>query len=150
MVGRQERRRAMAERVGFTGARQGMSIAQRNSLRTLLHKLRPSQFSHGDCVGADAEAARVVDGFGNQWRCKTVIHPPKNSKKRAFCFAQEIRPARPYFERNHNIVDNSDILVAAPKNREERRSGTWATVRYARKQRTRVIIVWSSGEVTYE
>ena len=41
----------------------------------------------------------------------------------------------PYLERNLNIIKNSSILIACPidKNNEELRSGTWSTIRKARK-----------------
>lgn len=47
----------------------------------------------------------------------------------------EERPAKPYLERNKDIANEGiDGLIAAPSGWvEELRSGTWATVRYARK-----------------
>jgi hypothetical protein len=55
-------------------------------------------------------------------------------------------PEREYIARNHDIVDASAVLVATPRDwYEEQRSGTWATIRYARAQRKAVIIVWPDG-----
>jgi len=66
---------------------------------------------------------------------KIVIHPPKNPKQRAFCKGHETREEKEYLVRDHDIVDECDLLIVVPKTRkEELRSGTWATVRYARKQ----------------
>jgi hypothetical protein len=42
------------------------------------------------------------------------------------------------------------MLAACPKGPEERRSGTWATVRYARKTGKPVVIFWPDGTVTEE
>jgi outer membrane protein insertion porin family len=53
-------------------------------------------------------------------------------------------------DRNRAIVDSCDVLIACPKGPEEQRSGTWATVRYARKQKKRIVIIWPDGEVTEE
>jgi len=41
----------------------------------------------------------------------------------------------PYLKRNLNIIKNSSILIACPidKNREDLRSGSWSTIRKARK-----------------
>jgi hypothetical protein len=37
-----------------------------------------------------------------------------------------------------------------PSGPERLRSGTWATVRYARKLRKPITILWANGEVTEE
>jgi hypothetical protein len=77
------------------------------------------------------------------------IHPPRYPKKRAFCDgAAAVRPALDYLDRNHAIVDAVHALIAAPKgSKEERRSGTWATVRYARKDRKPIDLVTPDGRV---
>ena len=58
-----------------------------------------------------------------------------NETKRAYCENYEyMYPQQEYLNRNHNIVDASEILIACPAQTEEViRSGTWATIRYARK-----------------
>ena len=88
------------------------------------------EFHHGDCVGADAEAHAIAD----ENNAYIVVHPPSNPKSRAFVEGYGVRLLpRPYLERNHAIVDSTDLLIATPKQTfEVRRSGTWATVRYAR------------------
>lgn len=50
---------------------------------------------------------------------------------------------KPYLERNANIVEESSILIACPidKNEEEWRSGTWSTVRKARKRNIMIHIL---------
>jgi len=61
------------------------------------------------------------------------------------------RNPKPYLERNHNIVDESELLIACPKSKEEElRSGTWATVRYARKKGVRIILIYPDGSVSEE
>jgi hypothetical protein len=103
-------------------------------------RLYAVEFHHGDCVGADAEADDLIAQIGG---CKIVIHPPDNPRKRAFKTrypGRIVLPAKPYLMRNHDIVDATDILIAAPKtNEEELRSGTWATIRYAMKQGKEVL-----------
>lgn len=74
----------------------------------------------------------------------------------------------PPLKRNHTILDHSQYLVGFPKGpKEERRSGTWATIRYAKaremptkivplgdgkpkekKARARVANPYASGEYT--
>lgn len=74
---------------------------------------------------------------------RIVIHPPGDPKLRAFCEgAYRVMPPQPYLQRNHAIVDASEILFALPleAERELQRSGTWATIRYARKRGVEVRI----------
>lgn len=115
--------------VGFTGSRDGMNDFQHCAVEELLIKLQPSQFHHGDCLGADAEAHAIA----YELDIYTVIHPPIKDIYRAFCEGSEVRESKEYIKRNHDIVNEADILLAAPnQNSESLRSGTWATVRYAR------------------
>lgn len=143
-------------KVGFTGTQIGMKTEQVITLKRLLSAQRVDEFHHGDCIGADDEAVGVVKELKKRlpltWKRKPKIicHPPSNDSKRAWNDFDEERSPKPYLDRNHDIVDESDILIAAPKGYEVLRSGTWATVRYARKQGKRVIIIWPSGKITKE
>ena len=124
--------------VGFTGTSDLSGVASKrvDLLWDVLGELKKKGFTvlhHGDCVGADQECHEAAIGLGY----KIVIHPPSDPKKRAFCTAEadEVRKEFPYLTRNHHIVNETQVLVAMPKviGKEELRSGTWATVRYARK-----------------
>jgi hypothetical protein len=131
--------------LGFTGTQQGCTAAQLMALRHLLTAtLRHNDiFRHGDCVGADAQAhqaARLTPAIIH-------IHPPTNATKRAHCDGDVIWLPRPYLDRNHDIVNRSDRLIACPAGPETVRSGTWSTVRYARSKGMGVTVVWPSGEV---
>ena len=130
--------------VGFTGCRTGAPGRNwEKMLASLLRRIRwrlgdicliDLVFHHGDCIGSDAKAHKVADSTG----CRIVIHPPENPKSRAYCSTAtaSVRAPKTYLQRNHDIVDSSKILIAVPKdpNREVLRSGTWATIRYARKK----------------
>jgi len=52
-------------------------------------------------------------------------------------------PEKTYLERNLDIVKNSSLLIACPinKNKEELRSGTWSTIRKARKHKLTIYIL---------
>ena len=78
------------------------------------------------------------------------IYPPLDSTLRAF-IAKTCEVALPYLERNRKIVDNSDMLLAAPAGPEAEhlRSGTWSTIRYAIKMGKRVFIILPDGEEEY-
>jgi hypothetical protein len=133
----------MIERIGFTGTQQGMTSAQRYSVEELLQKLGGNEFHHGDCIGADAQAHGIAYRIGY----RIHIHPPVVSTKRAYCFHYDLMyTLKPYLDRNHDIVDACQVLVATPKEFDEQlRSGTWATIRYARKRGVRVFLVLPDG-----
>ena len=129
----------MRIKVGFTGTQIGMSEDQINQLTSLLIRLNPSWFHHGDCIGADAEAHEVALKLG----IKIAIHPPRDNKKRAYCKGWKKRYyPEPYLDRDRLIVKETDLLIGAPKsNTEEIRSGTWYTIRYARRIQKPMLIL---------
>jgi hypothetical protein len=129
-------------KIGFSGTRKGMSVNQKLVLRSLLLRLQPSEFHHGDCLGADLDAHRLVKAISSEGYPKIVIHPPEMQNFRAFCTGDVIHNPAPYLIRNRAIVDETDVLIVAPfQNDEVRRSGTWATARYAMKDGKPVIIL---------
>jgi hypothetical protein len=120
----------MKTKVGFTGTQVGMSDKQKLAVRAQLISMDPDEFHHGDCIGADKEAHDIAVSLG----IKTVIHPPKNNSKRAFCTGDVVLPAGDYLDRNRDIVNSVNVMIATPKEEAEQlRSGTWATIRYAKK-----------------
>lgn len=129
--------------VGFTGTRNGLNPYQKTALYAELTALRKegAEFHHGDCVGADADAADMASDLG-YW---VVVHPPTDDRLRAGMPADDERPALPYLERNRAIVDASSVLVACPDGSERVRSGTWSTVRYARAQGVQVVVIRVDG-----
>ena len=141
--------------VGFTGTQRGMSVNQLRAVKAILavislvddHDQQYLRFHHGDCIGADAQAhdIAVAEGY------IPIIHPPIDDKKRAFCEAlrpQNIRNPKPYLERNHDIVDDCSLLIATPGEvTEQLRSGTWATIRYARKIGRALAIIYPDGSL---
>ena len=65
--------------------------------------------------------------------------------------AATVAAPKGYLDRNHDIVDAADVLIAAPSGTtEKRRSGTWATVRYARKLGRTICVVLPDGVVRTE
>jgi len=140
-------------KVGFTGTRAGMTRLQGNAVRTLLSALRELStgqpfFEHGDCVGADFEAHHMAVTL----RYYTVAHPPTNERYRAFTNCNVYRRARPYLERNKNIVWDTHLLIATPKQfHEQTRGGTWHTIQYARqKQHSLIHIIQPDGVIKTE
>ena len=125
--------------LGFTGTRDGTSLKQFGAITALLQETMPSEIHHGGCIGADAGLHAVARKLG----IRIILHPPVITKYQVILTADEVRPAEPYLVRNHNIVDEVEGLVACPAQRQEvLRSGTWATIRYARKKGVPVNIIF--------
>lgn len=136
--------------VGFTGTQEELPPAQARALGILLGMMKGAadveEAHHGDCVGADAAFDRYCATLG----FPRHAHPGPDTKKRAHCEADVIYEEQPFLDRNRVIVDACSLLIACPRGPETRRSGTWSTVRYARKQDRRIVFVWPDGSVTEE
>lgn len=141
--------------VAFTGTQQGMTEEQMESVRgfleRLLRKKKRVVLHHGDCIGADMQAHIIARDLN----LYIEIHPPENPQKRANCHllggARVVHAEKEYLARNRDMVDASRMVLATPAGfKEVKRSGTWATVRYATSGIVRgishAIIVWPDGE----
>lgn len=124
--------------LGVTGTRHPIAPRQASRLVDRIQDPGVTEVHHGDCVGWDALAHHLALEHGKL----IVVHPPDNDRWRAFCAEQYrsrfgrvvVLPPRPFLLRNQDLVDAVDELVAGPTQPHEvMRSGTWATVRYARR-----------------
>lgn len=125
--------------VGFTGTRRGLTPHQARSVLSLLADLRATKILHGACQGADRDVHELANGLLREmypsmpeqyrWAIEhcgpgDVVHPMPPST---------VKP-NPQIWRNHKIVERCDVLIACPGEAlEVLRSGTWATIRYARE-----------------
>jgi len=126
-----------------------MTEEQKNSLIQLLVTVawRSTVIHHGGCIGADAEfddMARKLHYFDH-----AVVHPCILVDKWAFIPTTDndyILTVKPPLVRNQDIVEDSDVVIATPKeDHETLRSGTWATIRYARKAGKPLCIILPNG-----
>lgn len=133
--------------VGFTGSSMGISIYQECELERVLKFLYRGDliqmFNHGDCIGADAKASFLAKQIGY----KVITYPPENNKKRAFIdYSDFVHKEKPYLERNRNIVNDSNFMIACPdKPMNHIRSGTNSTIRYSFKSKKPIIVINSNG-----
>lgn len=133
--------------IGFTGTRNGMTPAQVSAVRKLLDQVEVDFWAHhGDCVGSDSQFHRLAR---DTRRCIGVHgHPPVNTFFRAYCQVDREDPPSEYLARDRVIVANTIWLIATPaQDVEIRRSGTWATVREARRRERWISIVYPRGNV---
>jgi len=146
--------------LGFTGTREELTEKQIRSLTKLLKKMNSKydfcEFHHGDCIGADAKSHEII--IKNKIFQKIIIHPPTNSKLRAYTYIEfpsdrdslevHILGEKEYLDRNKDIVDSCEILLVCPCQKEEiLRSGTWQTYRTARKLNKKIILIYPDGTI---
>ncbi len=130
-------------RVGFTGTRHGMTERQISAITTWLTENMPEQFHHGDCIGADVQAANIAQSLG----IETHAWPPVKEDKRAFHKSDVIHRPRPYLERNRMIVMQTRFLLACPEqNAPQPSGGTWYTIRWAQSQMRDILIAHPHAE----
>lgn len=134
--------------LGITGTRTAPTPEQLRALAQAV--VGAHEVHHGDCVGADrfAHYAALAVRHARSFWPRIVIHPPKVAAYRAFCLdADAVEPERHYRERNAQIVQRAGRLFALPSDYEKRapRSGTWMTVRMARRHGVPVEIVLPDG-----
>lgn len=142
---------ATMEEIGFTGTQLGMSSVQRETVRYWLAKLGGVNFRYGMCVGADDEAAEAARALGYH----LIGYPGPDLGRRGAVVPDElchdiVRSERnPFLARDARIAFDSGIVIAAPAQfHEVRRSGTWTTIRRARKYGRELIYAWRDGTVT--
>lgn len=133
--------------IAFTGTQRGVTPAQGVKVFELLYTLRPTDFHHGDCIGADADAHDLAATLSN--RPKIHVHPCTLHDKRANKQGDVEYAPLPPLVRNHVMVDAATHVIATPKGyNEELRSGTWATIRYARKMKRQLFVIYPDGTIS--
>lgn len=143
----------MSIRVGFTGTRRGMTVTQRAAVRQTLVAWDDRYFldeaHHGGCVGADLEFNALCEQMG----LRVIVHPSMVGRQTQSVLktAHRVMTPLPPLVRNKCIVTDTDVLLAAPATVHEIvRSGTWATVREARRRLRPIAIIAPDGEVRLE
>lgn len=144
-------------KIGFTGSREGGTPALLSVLNELVvdQFVLATEFHHGCCVGWDELACLLV---GYCVRCNPtfvrIAHPgdwPSLTSKLAKTNSEVVLPSKKNLVRNRDIVNACEWLIACPRTQEEElRSGTWATIRYARKMGRRITIINPDGTLTEE
>jgi hypothetical protein len=102
-------------KLGMTGSRKGISDSALKTLQEFLDTNKIEEGHHGDCRGADTTFHKEI----TKNKIKSIIHPPSNPTMRSFCKGDESRKPLPYLDRNHEIVDESDELIAFPATKQE-------------------------------
>jgi len=139
---------------GVSGTRETMTSVQEHAFFDLmLRAIRAgaTELHHGACTGAD----QFAHWHMTEHRIITHVHPPVDKKYSAetFLLRHVLRvdyEAKPYGERNQDIVDASDVLLIAPlfpeNDPKSKRSGTWMTARMADAAGKLVLVADSEGK----
>lgn len=113
-------------------------------LEGLLKELDVGTLLHGAAIGADEQASLVAQRLD----LKVKAYPSDVEDQRGLeAFAHDWKPAARPLERNKTMVANAHLLIATPDGPEKMRSGTWATIRFARDKKKAVYVVMPDGEV---
>lgn len=132
--------------LGVTGSRENRPDNMAERLFSFMVGSGVRELHHGDCTGWDEQAfqvARAVEARTGQ-RIRIIAHPCNLSRWRAHTASDEVRPVLKPLDRNRNIVAAADFVIAAPSGPEVTRSGTWSTVRYAKRIGVRGV-VWPTS-----
>lgn len=135
--------------IGFSGTSGIVTRRQMNGLEEHVGSERMHEFHHGLCEGADTYAHWTVRSIWPE--CFIVGHMPLSRSKMIHSPCDLYMPPKKYLDRNRDIALVATELIALPGTEEEiLRSGTWATVRYARKRKIPIYLILPSGEVVIE
>lgn len=136
----------------FSGTRNGMTESQLRACENILKALQPARVRHGGCHGADREFHVIARDYpryihpgdrGQQlWAVKEGFLVPT----RDFVF----EPTENHIQRDKLMIDLSTHVLATPKGVVEqmRGSGTWVSIRYAKKLKRPLFVVWPDGVVS--
>lgn len=135
--------------LGFTGTRKGLSSDQVILLHWDIEDSEADLLIHGGAEGAD----EVADDAAARANIPIEIYPCIAHRFLLWTeigdgVVRRVHAPTPPLIRNQIIARRCDRLIATPAGEEEEmRSGTWATVRYARKAGKRVTIITPSGRI---
>lgn len=137
--------------IGVTGPSHGYTIHQLDTMVVMINSPKVGSLIHGGCAGIDCEADAMFErrgvNEGGPYVRTTHVYPT---------FHGQGRYARPTFRdiarkplvRDRIIAARADLLLVIPaQDYEIRRSGEWATCRYAVSYETITLVIMSDGTV---
>ena len=136
--------------LGLTGARAGFTEPQLRAVRGAVAIL-PDRIVHGGAVGVDEALDRWFRLLGLP-SDRIEVYPASGERARVAANRGGIvHPVMSPLYRNRLIAKRCDWLLACPSTQVEGlRSGTWATVRYARAAGKPIALVLPDGTIKEE
>lgn len=149
--------------LGFTGTRKGMTPEQLATLNLEMDNPgldiddnSPPKLIHGGAEGADEtmdslccfRTQEPIEVYPCTWeRYQYWV----NKDKFSTIINRIVHQVKPPLVRNKIIVERAALMIATPYTMEEElRSGTWATLRYARKLNKPITIIFPDGSIQRE
>lgn len=141
--------------IGFTGTRKGMTRKQKAKIKLFFegHLLDLDMMErdtwvvrHGGCDGSDDDFHNIASEYADM----IYVYPGDEQQKTKYKNSRfvTVTEIKPYLERNKDIVHMTGGLLATPKGfKEEKRSGTWMTIRHAKKVKKPVFIIYPDGKL---
>lgn len=145
----------------FTGTQDGMTVAQLEAAEHVL-KLKIGWTTHGNglCIGADAQFFELVKNLRPDVRIRG-FPCTKQDKQRNDLYKLCDAGLHMFGTKFPAPLERNEIMtvwardheqfgqcVASPKEFDEQlRSGTWSTIRRARKHKLMIIYLWPDGRV---
>lgn len=135
--------------IGFTGTRRGLTIKQIEAVMSILEAnyiAGAKEFHHGNCIGADEQAAQMAKEIGYA----TIAHPSNLSAKYQSAFRSSVilRPEPPLV-RNQIILSISQYIICCPKNfimpESLRGQGTWWTIQESDRLMHPMVTIYPDG-----
>ena len=141
--------------IGFTATRRGMTPPQALKVDLLIKEFITQGVQvahHGMCVGGDAEFHVLARKAKLYMEGHPGVDKQGKVTQRAPVVCDSYWPSKYFLLRNPEIVDASQVMLAAPAQKQEklRGSGTWATIRYARRVCKPLVIVYPDGTLHFE
>lgn len=153
-------------KVSVTATQSGLTFRQLEWAMTrtnrVMKELLLTEFHHGGCIGGDDQLQHIVGVLRRTLEedredfTGPVIELHRGSTPEKWAddgFADEIHGPEDNIARNHIMVDlldpcGEDEMWAFPGEQAEvLRSGTWATIRYAKKQGVNLYVIYPDGTI---
>lgn len=133
--------------VGITGSLEGLTGPQLRWAKQFIQDNVVRVLHHGNCIGGDEDVATL---FYKGQDTYIIAHPGHISTMQSkISFNDLVLPEKHTLARNRLIVNSSDLLLGFPKiDDEDDNSGSWYTIRWAKRHRTPVIVISPTGMMT--
>lgn len=130
--------------IGVTASREGLTDPQKNWIEDFLEGNLAYVLHHGMCKGGDIELAVLF----RKYNTYIIAHPGHIRHMRAASPANDlILPWSHTLVRNRIIVNHSELILGFPKVPYATDSGTWHTIKFAKKQKTPLFVIGPDGSV---
>lgn len=120
--------------IGVTATRWGATEQQLDVFSYIFTKLKGKWLHQGMCEGGDTQAHDLIRETRGDGITKIKGHPSLDKGHEVARDCEEMAEPKGHLDRNRDIVDESDVMIAMPHTAEEqKRGGTWYTIRHAKK-----------------